>query len=139
MDNRLTVHRGGMPIYDIVLSDSFEGLAGEVKQLDVSGRRLCIVTDSVVAPLYLEEVRRILEQCCRKVTAFVFEAGEEHKNLDTVRNLYEFLIQQHFDRRDMLAALGGGVTSSRNLLYPDTNHPFIPGGQLHRRQNRRGF
>ena len=44
------------------------------------------------------------------VTSFVFPAGEEQKNLNTVRDLYEKLIQEHFDRKDLLAALGGGVT-----------------------------
>ena len=38
-----------------------------------------------------------------------FAAGEENKNLNTVQDLYEFLIENHFDRKDMLAALGGGV------------------------------
>ena len=40
---------------------------------------------------------------------FYLPAGEENKHLDTVRNLYEHLILEHFDRKDMLAALGGGV------------------------------
>lgn len=35
--------------------------------------------------------------------------GEEHKNLDTVRDVYRFLIEEGFDRKDMLLALGGGV------------------------------
>jgi 3-dehydroquinate synthase len=40
----------------------------------------------------------------------VFENGEENKNLDTVKKLYQFLIEEKFDRKDMLLALGGGVT-----------------------------
>ena len=40
---------------------------------------------------------------------FVFPAGEEHKNLDTVQKLYETLILEQFDRKDVLVALGGGV------------------------------
>ena len=39
----------------------------------------------------------------------MFPAGEEHKNLDTVRDVYRFLIEEGFDRKDMLLALGGGV------------------------------
>ena len=42
--------------------------------------------------------------------SFVFPAGEASKTLDTVRKLYEVLIKAHFDRKDLLAALGGGVT-----------------------------
>ena len=110
MEKRLTVHENGASIYDIVLADSFHGLAQEMERLSVKERRICIVTDSAVAAFYLEEVKRILSACCREVSVFVFPAGEVSKNLDTVRSLYEHLILNHFDRKDMLAALGGGVT-----------------------------
>lgn len=109
MKTRLTVHREETPIYDIVLSSSFEDLASEVEKLGVSERRICIVTDSTVAGLYLEEVKNILAKCCREIITFVFPAGEENKNLKTVQALYETLIQNHLDRKDFLVALGGGV------------------------------
>ena len=50
LENRLTVHRDGDPIYDIVLSESFDGLAAEIKKLGCENKKLCIVTDSNVAP-----------------------------------------------------------------------------------------
>ncbi len=110
MDRRLTVCRDHVPIYDIVLSGSFDELAGELEKLNViNGRRLCIVTDSNVAGLYLEPVADILKDCCGELTSFVFKAGEEYKNLDTVRELYRHLITHQFDRKDLLVALGGGV------------------------------
>lgn len=109
MSNRLTVHRDGNAIYDIVIEASYDRLLDEVKSLNVEGRKLCIVSDSQVAPLYLQQVKRILAACCDHVGSFVFSAGEEHKNLDTVKSLYEYLILNHYDRGDMLVALGGGV------------------------------
>lgn len=109
MAERLTVLRDLKPAYDIVLETSFEGLKKEMEALGVKEKKLCIVTDSHVSPLYLEEVKEILTGCCRFVSVFVFPAGEEQKNLDTVRDLYEHLIREKFDRKDMLAALGGGV------------------------------
>ncbi len=109
MEIRMTVHQDGNPIYDIVMSDSFGSLATEVAKLAVEGRRICIVTDSTVAGLYLEEVRERLAGCCKEVVAFVFPAGEENKNLKTVQALYETLILNHLDRKDLLVALGGGV------------------------------
>lgn len=109
MANRMTVHRDGAAIYDIVMEPSYERLGTEVAALGVAGRRLCVVTDTHVAPLYLEQVTARLTPCCKQVDSYVFPAGEENKNLDTVRNLYEFLIQKRYDRGDMLVALGGGV------------------------------
>ncbi len=108
-ESRMAVCRDGVPIYDIVLEDTFGRLPEEVKRLGSSGRKLCIVTDSNVAPLYLEEVKKLLSGCFSQVTSYVFPAGEEHKSLDTVKGVYEHLIRNRFDRKDWLAALGGGV------------------------------
>ncbi len=107
---RLGVHLDGKEIYDIVITDSFDGLKEEVGRLRTEGKKLCIVTDSHVEKLYLEEVKERLSKVCRQVDVFVFPAGEEFKNLDTIRDLYKYLIRQAYDRKDVLAALGGGVT-----------------------------
>lgn len=109
MSERLTVHRDGNAIYDIVIESSFEHLGKELAALDVKGKKLCIVTDSTVAPLYLDQVRDQLLMQCAQADVFTFPAGEEYKNLDTVKKLYEFLILKRYDRSDVLVALGGGV------------------------------
>jgi 3-dehydroquinate synthase len=70
---------------------------------------VCVVTDSRVASLYLDQVRDILKAYCRQVVAYIFPDGEESKTLDTVEGLYEVLMENRFDRKDWLVALGGGV------------------------------
>ncbi len=105
----LPVRRDGAFCYSIRLEEDFEKLSECVSELSVKGRRVCIVTDSHVGPLYADEVRRRLSEAFRSVTVYTIEAGEKYKTLDTVRGLYEHLILEHFDRKDMLAALGGGV------------------------------
>lgn len=106
----LDVKRDGQYCYSICLEPDFsnirQALAGP---LDLKNRRLCIVTDSEVSPLYAEELAGVLKDCCAYVSRFVFPAGEEHKTLKTVQKLYEHLIQEKFDRNDLLVALGGGV------------------------------
>ena len=109
MSRTITVNYDEKPIYDIVIENSFDKLADSFKKLGVSGRKLAIVTDSNVGPLYADKAKIELEKTGNKVFVFTFEAGEAHKNLDTVQDLYEFLIVNKFDRKDMLAALGGGV------------------------------
>lgn len=109
MAERLTVHRDGAAIYDIVMEPSFKRLGEEAARLGIAGRKLCIVTDTNVAPLYLQQVKDVLSSCCTRTDDFIFQAGEEHKNLYTVKDLYEFLILHHYDRGDFLVALGGGV------------------------------
>lgn len=105
----LTVKTGPRTSYDIYLEESFEGLREAVKTLEPEKRKICIVTDSTVAGLYLDKVKAVLEPVCAKVSIFTFPAGEASKNLNTVRELYRHLIEEHFDRKDILAALGGGV------------------------------
>ena len=106
---RMTVHLDETPVYDIVLSESFYELENELITLGCKDKKLCIVTDTNVAGYYLEEVEKIVSRCCRKVTSYIFPAGEENKNLGTVQGIYEHLIKEKYDRKDFLIALGGGV------------------------------
>lgn len=109
MAKRLTIHRDNNPIYDIVINNSFEDMKDEFVRLNLQGRKICIVSDSVVAPLYLDTVKNSLAEVSDCITEYVFEAGEKNKNLNIVKSLYEFLIINKFERRDILVALGGGV------------------------------
>ena len=109
MTKRLTVHMDQKPIYDIVYKNSFADLAGELEMLNISNKKICIITDSIVRELYANEVADALRDKCKEVFIFSFQAGEESKNLDTVKQIYEYLICHKFDRKDILLALGGGV------------------------------
>lgn len=106
---RLDVRKDGAFCYSIRFEKDFSGLSEELVSLGFSGRRLCIVTDTNVGPLYLDAVRTELEKCTDRVVSFVIPAGEQHKTLDEIKKLYEYLILNHFDRKDCLIALGGGV------------------------------
>lgn len=97
--------------YQIELHYSFDALYTAIQTLGIEQKRLCIVTDSIVDNLYGMEVQQLLEQNgCTFVKRFVFPSGEEHKTLEVIEQLYEFLILHQFDRSDVLIALGGGVT-----------------------------
>lgn len=105
----ITVKTEGNEPYDILLRESFGDLAESLRKLGCEGHRICIVTDSNVAPLFLEEVMGIAQSVCTQCEVFQFEAGEKNKTLDVICSLYEVLIQAGFDRKDYLLALGGGV------------------------------
>ncbi|MBR1770442.1 MAG: 3-dehydroquinate synthase [Lachnospiraceae bacterium] len=109
MAQRVNVLYNKKPCYDIVYAQDFAGLGEELQTLGTEGKRLCIVTDDRVDGLYGQAVLEVLQKQCKKAVKFVFPAGEEHKTLDTVKDVYTFLIQEGFDRKDMLVALGGGV------------------------------
>lgn len=96
--------------YDIIWSDSFAGLYDCMKNIpDLRPGRICIVTDSHVEALYLKALKDALSSFPGTIDSFIFPEGEQNKNLETVCDLYRFLIERHFDRKDLLIALGGGV------------------------------
>ncbi len=72
--------------------------------------KICVITDSNVAKLYLESVRNMLSELELPIFVHIIPAGEEFKTLDTVAEIYDTLGENQFGRNDMLIALGGGVT-----------------------------
>lgn len=109
MSKRLPILYHKNPCYDIVFSYSFEELWAELQELGAKEKKLCIITDTDVEKLYGQELFSFLEGKCRKVNIYSFLAGEQSKTLDTVKEVYKFLIQEGYDRKDMLLAFGGGV------------------------------
>lgn len=110
MAETISVAGNGIHAYDIEITDSFSALVLKLAALGYQReQKICIVTDSNVGPLYAQEVAGLLADAFDTVKVHTFPAGEASKNLDTVGRLYEELIVSHFDRRDILVALGGGV------------------------------
>lgn len=109
MSERMPILYNRKPCYDIVFTQSFEDLVTELEAFSCESRRICIVTDSKVDELYGACVLESIQGKCLKAAKFVFPSGEEHKTLDTIKDIYTFLIREGFDRKDLLLALGGGV------------------------------
>ena len=106
---KLDVKKDGEFCYSIRFEKNFSYLAEEISKLGFVGHKLCVVTDSNVAPLYLEAVKNALKEKFDQVYEFVIPAGEQNKTLDNIKKLYEYLILNRFERKDCLVALGGGV------------------------------
>lgn len=96
--------------YDVIIERGAIGKVGALaKETGLSGRA-CIVSDSNVAPLYMDKVKASLENAGFDVEEYVFKAGETSKNAQTFIDILNFLAAEHFTRKDTLFALGGGVT-----------------------------
>lgn len=109
MNDSLNISYEGKPCYDILFTDDFKNLNAKIDELGFCNRKIAIITDSNVDPLYGQSVRDAFETSTHNIFLFEIEAGEEYKNLDTVHDIFSFLIANHFDRHDLLIALGGGV------------------------------
>ena len=72
-------------------------------------KKVCIVSETTVWPLYGETVLHSLENAGFEVCSFIFPAGEESKCGATFLELLDFLAEHQLTRTDLIAALGGGV------------------------------
>lgn len=97
---------GANGLSEIFIEPGLLGYAGEEILKTFSPSRVHIVTDSNVAPLYLEPLAQQFEL---PVSSTVIPAGEEHKRLSTVEGIYHDLLAVGFTRKDLIIALGGGV------------------------------
>ncbi|WP_029321394.1 3-dehydroquinate synthase [Butyrivibrio sp. AE3004] len=109
MSERLTVNYNNSPCYDIIFDKSFDGLAKNISELGFEGRKIAIITDSNVRPLYADIIVELLKELASKIIVYAIPAGEENKNLDEIRKVYSELIDNKFDRKDLIIAVGGGV------------------------------
>ena len=72
-------------------------------------RKVCIVSDSTVWPLYGEEVLTSLLKAGLQSCYFLIPAGEESKNGRNYLDLLNYLAKNRLTRTDVILALGGGV------------------------------
>jgi 3-dehydroquinate synthase len=85
--------------YNVVVGSD---LLPNVSKLSSIQGQLAIITDSNVGPLYAD----LCGQACCIVT---IPAGEQHKTLATVHQIYDQLLAAGLDRQGTILALGGGV------------------------------
>jgi 3-dehydroquinate synthase len=92
--------------YPIYIGNKLLGDPDLIKPF-ISGHQVLIVSNVTVAPLYLDKVQKSLEGfTCETV---VLPDGEEYKNLETLNNIFDALLEKRFERKCTIVALGGGV------------------------------
>jgi 3-dehydroquinate synthase len=83
------------------------GLIGDAALYSLTAKQVLVVTNDVVAPLYLSRVQAALAG--RDVATVVLPDGERHKTLTTFATVIDRLVDARFHRDSCLVALGGGV------------------------------
>ena len=73
----------------------------------INGKQVMIVSNTTVAPLYLDQLKSSLSQY--DVDEVILPDGEEYKNLDTLNLIFDALLSKRHNRTTTLIALGGGV------------------------------
>lgn len=75
----------------------------------IKHKRVAIVSNTTVAPLYMESVAKPLREAGVDVVEIILPDGERYKNSETLNTIYDALIQARCERSTTLIALGGGV------------------------------
>ena len=88
--------------------------SGLLKQVDlllphIPHKRAVIVSNTTVAPLYLQQLREGLSANGVQVQAIILPDGEQYKNSESLTHIYDELLAAHSERSTPLIALGGGV------------------------------
>lgn len=71
--------------------------------------RVAMVSNTVVAPLYLNRFRASLQSHRVEVVPIIVSDGEASKNWETLNAIFDALLEARCERKTTLIALGGGV------------------------------
>ncbi len=95
--------------YQILLNAGLRQQVGERLAQNLPGRRLWVVSDTLVARLYGQEIIDGLNRQGFIASFLTVGRGERSKSWPVVARLTQLLLDQGADRSSVLVALGGGV------------------------------
>ncbi|HLT63217.1 MAG TPA: 3-dehydroquinate synthase [Pseudohongiella sp.] len=98
--------------YPIYIGSGLLG-QGDLLAPHIRSKRVLIVTNEVVAPLYLEKLKadlRSKDGSPVEVDTVILPDGEHTKTLETMNLIFDELLERRHERSTTLIALGGGVT-----------------------------
>ena len=75
----------------------------------IKQKKVVVVTNETVAPLYLERLSATLSFAGIAVLPVVLPDGEQFKTWETLNQIFDALLSERCERNTMLIALGGGV------------------------------
>ncbi|NNG81129.1 3-dehydroquinate synthase [Acinetobacter sp. ANC 5378] len=75
----------------------------------IKGKQVMIVTNTTVAPLYLEHYMAAIEVLGKTVATCILPDGEKYKNIEHLNLIFDALLEAGFNRDATVLALGGGV------------------------------
>lgn len=88
--------------------------------------KVAIVTNTTVAPLYLERLADTLAGHGVAVLPIVLPDGEQYKNAASIEQIYDALLQHRAERKTTLIALGGGVIGDMTGFAAATYQRGVP-------------
>ncbi len=113
--------------YDVIIGEGLLSSSETLKKY-VTPLSSCfaIITDSVVGPLYAEQLAEILHSLGFVAKIFTFPSGEKFKTRETKELLEDQMLESGFGSDSCVIALGGGVVSDVAGFLASTYSRGIP-------------
>ncbi len=116
--------------YPIVTGHDILSMFGSVASELHLPKRIAVITDPNVQNLYASHVQSSLLNFGFRPDTILIPSGEEHKTLDTVRNVYDKLHEAGFGRDAAIVAVGGGVVGDLAGFAAATYYRGVPFAQV---------
>ncbi len=85
-------------------------ISEELSKIGVkNNRKILVISNKEISDLYIKEFLKNLKDNNYKVQIFLIKAGELHKNLETLSEIYNFAFEFGLDRNSLIIAFGGGI------------------------------
>jgi 3-dehydroquinate synthase len=95
--------------YDILIGPGLIAAAGREIASRLRGRKIAVITDVHVAPLYLAGFMASLDAEGIEAVSLVLPAGEKTKSFEHLVSVCDSVLAARIERNDAVVALGGGV------------------------------
>ncbi len=103
--------------YDVIISESFLELKSIIEE-KYNFNKILFLTDDIVEKYYLSDLMDILSD--KEIFSYVIKNGETSKNLDVIKNIYEFALNNNLDKTTLVISLGGGVVGDIAGFFSST-------------------
>lgn len=97
--------------YNVVINRNIINMLDSHIKSICNAKKITIITDSNVAPLYLDKLLYCLENSDYEVNKIIIPAGESSKNISVLEKIYLELSKSYISKSDLLISLGGGVVT----------------------------
>lgn len=98
----------GAHSYSIYIENNILKDTGSYIEKVYSGKKIMIISDDNVFPLYGDTIVKTLEDEY-EVHSLILPHGEPTKSFQSLPKIYSALLEARFSRSDLIIALGGGV------------------------------
>ena len=98
----------GAHSYSIYIENNILKDTGSYIEKVYSGKKIMIISDDNVFPLYGDTIVKTLEDKY-EVPSLILPHGEPTKSFQSLPKIYSALLEARFSRSDLIIALGGGV------------------------------